>query len=117
MLSITRAKTKGHVRFMSKRPDFTIAQVTEQFDVSRSTVRRGLNNGRFPNATKDTTDAGSSPSMMSSMLDISHGRPGSTRVVMTVVMNLVHRVVMTTVRVVKPCQMPINKRCSLTMVN
>ena len=38
---------------MSKRPDFTIAQVTEQFDVSRSTVRRGLNNGRFPNATKD----------------------------------------------------------------
>ena len=38
---------------MSKRPDFTIAQITEQFDVSRSTVRRGLNNGRFPNAKKD----------------------------------------------------------------
>ena len=38
---------------MSKRPKFTIAQITEQFDVSRSTVRRGINNGRFPNATKD----------------------------------------------------------------
>lgn len=38
---------------MSKRPEFTIAQITEQFDVSRSTVRRGINNGRFPNATKD----------------------------------------------------------------
>ncbi|PXA74280.1 MULTISPECIES: HTH domain-containing protein [Auritidibacter] len=32
---------------MSKRPGFTIAQITEQFDVSRSTVRRGLNNSRF----------------------------------------------------------------------
>lgn len=38
---------------MSKRPKFTIAQITEQFDLSRSTVRRGINNGRFPNATKD----------------------------------------------------------------
>lgn len=38
---------------MSKRPDFTIAQVTEQFDVSRSTVRRGLAEGRFPGAKKD----------------------------------------------------------------
>lgn len=38
---------------MSKRPEFTIAQITEQFDVSRSTVRRGINNERFPNATKD----------------------------------------------------------------
>jgi len=38
---------------MSKRPEFTIAHITEQFDVSRSTVRRGLTNGRFPNAKKD----------------------------------------------------------------
>ena len=38
---------------MSKRPELTVAQITEQFDVSRSTVRRGINNGRFPNATKD----------------------------------------------------------------
>lgn len=38
---------------MSKRPEFTIAQITEQFDVSRSTVRRGLTNGRFPNAIKN----------------------------------------------------------------
>lgn len=35
------------------RPKFTIAQITEQFTVSRSTVRRGLNDGRFPNAEKD----------------------------------------------------------------
>lgn len=44
---------KDHVRIMSKRPEFTIAQITEQFDVSRSTVRRAINNRRFPNATKD----------------------------------------------------------------
>lgn len=37
----------------SKRPDFTIAQIVEQFKVSRSTVRRGLNDGRFPQAKKD----------------------------------------------------------------
>lgn len=38
---------------MSKRPEFTIAQIIEQFNVSRSTVRRGLNDGRFPKAKKD----------------------------------------------------------------
>lgn len=38
---------------MSKRPEFTIAQITTQFTVSRSTVRRCLNDGRFPNAKKD----------------------------------------------------------------
>lgn len=38
---------------MSKRPEFTIAQVTERFDVSRSTLRRGLSDGRFPDARKD----------------------------------------------------------------
>jgi len=40
---------------MSKRPEFTIAQVTERFDVSRSTLRRGLSDGRFPDARKDET--------------------------------------------------------------
>ncbi|WP_344721780.1 hypothetical protein, partial [Enteractinococcus coprophilus] len=38
---------------MSKRPEFPIAQITEQFEISRSTLRRGLNDGRFPNAKKD----------------------------------------------------------------
>lgn len=38
---------------MSKRPEFTIAQITERFEVSRSTLRRGLNDGRFPEARKD----------------------------------------------------------------
>ena len=38
---------------MSNRPEFTIAHIIEQFEVSRSTVRRGLTNGRFPNAKKD----------------------------------------------------------------
>ena len=38
---------------MSKRPDFTIAQVVKQFEVSQSTLRRGITSGRFPNATKD----------------------------------------------------------------
>lgn len=40
---------------MSKRPEFTIAQVTERFEVSRSTLRRGLSDGRFPDARKDET--------------------------------------------------------------
>src|SRR5690625_4927868 len=35
------------------RPDFTIAQVVKQFEVSQSTLRRGITSGRFPNATKD----------------------------------------------------------------
>lgn len=38
---------------MSKRPKFTIAQVVDQFEVSRSTLRRGITSERFPNATKD----------------------------------------------------------------
>lgn len=38
---------------MPKRPEFTIAQITEQFNISRSTVRRGLVDSRFPNAKKD----------------------------------------------------------------
>ena len=38
---------------MTSRPLLTIAQVVEQFDVSRATVRRGIDNGRFPGATKD----------------------------------------------------------------
>ncbi|PXA75747.1 hypothetical protein DCC24_10220 [Auritidibacter sp. NML100628] len=45
--SITKTTTRDQIRIMSKRPGFTIAQITEQFDVSRSTVRRGLNNSRF----------------------------------------------------------------------
>lgn len=38
---------------MSKRPKFTIAQVVDQFEVSRSTLRRGITSERFPNAIKD----------------------------------------------------------------
>lgn len=38
---------------MSKRPKFTITQVVDQFEVSRSTLRRGITSERFPNATKD----------------------------------------------------------------
>jgi len=40
---------------MSKgtRPQLTIAQVVEQFDLSRATVRRGIESSRFPNAAKD----------------------------------------------------------------
>lgn len=38
---------------MTSRPLLTIAQIVDQFDVSRATVRRGIDNGRFPGATKD----------------------------------------------------------------
>lgn len=39
---------------MTSRPLLTIVQVVEQFDVSRATVRRGIENGRFPGAAKDS---------------------------------------------------------------
>jgi len=35
------------------RPSLTIAQVVEQFELSRATVRRGIESGRFLGATKD----------------------------------------------------------------
>lgn len=38
---------------MTKRPAFTIAEAIERFEVSRSTLRRGITDGRFPSATKD----------------------------------------------------------------
>jgi len=38
---------------VKSRPILTIAQVIEQFDTSRATVRRGIENGRFPGAAKD----------------------------------------------------------------
>lgn len=39
---------------MTKRPTFTIAEVVDRFDVSRSTLRRGITDGRFPSAAKDS---------------------------------------------------------------
>lgn len=39
---------------MVTRPSLTIAQAIEQFNLSRTTVRRNIESGRFPNATKDT---------------------------------------------------------------
>lgn len=39
---------------MSSRPILTIAQIVEQFDVSRATVRRGIDSGRFTGASKDS---------------------------------------------------------------
>lgn len=38
---------------MTERPLLTIAQVIEQFDLSRATVRRGIESGRFKGAHKD----------------------------------------------------------------
>lgn len=38
---------------MATRPSLTIAEAIEQFNLSRTTVRRGIENGKFPNATKD----------------------------------------------------------------
>lgn len=38
---------------MSARPRLTIAQVVEQFEMSRATVRRGIESGKFPGASKD----------------------------------------------------------------
>lgn len=38
---------------MPERPSLTIAQVVAQFDISRATVRRGIESGRFPGAHKD----------------------------------------------------------------
>lgn len=38
----------------TQRPRLLIAEVVDRFEVSRSTLRRGLLQGRFPNATKDT---------------------------------------------------------------
>lgn len=38
---------------MADRPLLTIAQAIEQFDLSRATLRRGIESGRFPHATKD----------------------------------------------------------------
>lgn len=43
---------------MPKRPDFPIAKITEQLEISRSPLRRGLKDGRFPKAKKTTTEAG-----------------------------------------------------------
>lgn len=40
---------------MNSRPLLTIAQVVEQFDVSRATVRRGIESGRFIGASKDSS--------------------------------------------------------------
>jgi len=39
---------------VSSRPILTIAQIVEQFDVSRATVRRGIDSGRFTGASKDS---------------------------------------------------------------
>lgn len=39
---------------MSERPKLTLAQIVEQFEVSRATLRRGIESGRFPHAEKDT---------------------------------------------------------------
>lgn len=38
---------------MTVRPSLTIAQVVDQFDLSRATVRRGIESGKFVNASKD----------------------------------------------------------------
>lgn len=38
---------------MANRPLLTIAQVVDQFDLSRATVRRGIDSGRFEGAHKD----------------------------------------------------------------
>jgi len=38
---------------VNARPLLTIAQVVEQFNLSRATVRRGIESGRFHNAHKD----------------------------------------------------------------
>lgn len=39
---------------MSSRPLLTITQIVEQFNVSRATVRRGIEKGRFPGVSKDS---------------------------------------------------------------
>lgn len=39
---------------MTKRPAFTIAEAVDRFEVSRSTLRRGITDGRFPSAAKDS---------------------------------------------------------------
>lgn len=39
------------------RPRLTISQAVEQFEVSRSTVKRGLNSGRYPGAERDDSGA------------------------------------------------------------
>lgn len=38
---------------MSERPKLTLAQIVEQFEISRATLRRGIESGRFPHAKKD----------------------------------------------------------------
>lgn len=38
----------------STRPTLTIAQAVDQFEISRATLRRGIDSGRFPNAAKDS---------------------------------------------------------------
>lgn len=39
---------------MAQRPLLTIAETADRFNTSRSTLRRGLSTGRFPNAKKDS---------------------------------------------------------------
>lgn len=39
----------------TKRPRLTISQAVEQFEVSRSTLKRGLETGRYPNAIKESS--------------------------------------------------------------
>lgn len=47
-----------HNQFMAQvqtqRPKLTISQAVEQFEVSRSTLKRGLETGRYPDAAKDS---------------------------------------------------------------
>lgn len=46
---------------MTQRPRLTINEAVDQFQTSRATLRRGIDAGRFPGASKDTTGRWSIP--------------------------------------------------------
>lgn len=52
--SLNMAHNKVMAQAQTTRPRLTISQAVEQFAVSRSTLKRGLETGRYPNAAKES---------------------------------------------------------------
>jgi predicted DNA-binding transcriptional regulator AlpA len=52
-----RGSPFGNVKSMTNRPAWTLTEAVQRTGISRSTLRRYLDAGRFPNAYKDTSKA------------------------------------------------------------
>lgn len=52
--SLNMAHNEVMAQAQTTRPRLTLSQAVEQFAVSRSTLKRGLETGRYPNAAKES---------------------------------------------------------------